>query len=330
MVLLLSADEVRQVLDFPSAIEALERAHVAHARGQVVMPVRLSMAWDERPSEMEAMPAYLGGPAGEDAFGVKLITYVGTNTVRGIPAIHAVIVLFDPDDGRPAAVMDGRYSTAVRTAGASALATRLLARTESRVLAIAGAGVQGRSHLEAILVVRPIEEVRLTDVDGPLAEAMAREVRERHPELRVKVAADVRQAVSDADIIVTATTSASPILQGEWIAPGTHVNAIGSHSPGTRELATDVVTRARIVVDSREATLREAGDFLIPIREGALTAEGVSTELGQVAAGIRPGRSNPEEITLYKSCGIALQDVAMARLVVARARKAGIGRVVDL
>lgn len=330
MVLLLSADEVRQVLDFPSAIKAVERAHVAHARGQVVMPVRLSMAWDERPSEMEAMPAYLGGPAGENAFGVKLITYVGTNTARGIPAIHAVIVLFDPDDGRPVAVMDGRYSTAVRTAGASALATRLLAREDAHVLAIAGAGVQGRSHLEAILVVRPVEEIRLTDVDRSLAEAMAEETRERHPGLRVKVADDVRHAVSGADIIVTATTSPSPIIHGEWLAPGTHINAIGSHSPGARELATDVVTRSRIVVDSRDAALKEAGDFLIPIGEGSLTADQVSTELGQVAAGIRPGRGNPEEITLYKSCGIALQDVAMAQLVIGRAREAGIGQEVNL
>lgn len=330
MVLVLSADDVRRVLDFPSAIAAVTEAHVAHARGQVVMPVRLSMAWDERPSEMEAMPAYLGGPPGQDAFGVKLITYVGTNTARGIPAIHAVIVLFDPDDGRPIAIMDGRYSTAVRTAAASALATKLLAREDASVLAVAGAGVQGRSHLEAILAVRPIEVVRVVDSDRSRAEEMVREVTTAHPSLLVQVDDTVRQAVQGADVIVTATTSLSPILEWAWIAPGTHVNAIGSHSPGVRELATEVVARSRIVVDSREAALKEAGDFLIPIREGAMTADAVGTELGQVAAGLRPGRSGRVEVTLYKSCGIALQDVAMARLVYGRARERGIGHAVEI
>ena len=330
MVLLLSADDVRQVLDFPSAIEAVAEAHMAHARGKVVMPVRLSMAWDERPSEMEAMPAYLGGPPGHDAFGVKLITYVGTNTARGIPAIHAVIVLFDPDDGRPIAIMDGRYSTAVRTAAASALATRLLAREGARVLAIAGAGVQGRTHLEAILAVRPLEAVRVVDSDRSRAEEMVREATAAHPSMSVTVEDSVRQAVQQADVIVTSTTSASPILEWDWIAPGTHVNAIGSHSPGVRELATEVVTRSRIVVDSREAALKEAGDFLIPIREGALTADAVGTELGQVAAGLRPGRKERDEVTLYKSCGIALQDVAVARLVYERARDRGIGHAVEI
>ena len=151
---------------------------------------------------------------------------------------------------------------------------------------------------------------------------MVREVTAAHPSLIVQVDDNVRQAVQGADVIVTATTSSSPILEWAWIAPGTHVNAIGSHSPGVRELATEVVARSRIVVDSREAALKEAGDFLIPIREGAMTADAVGTELGQVAAGLRPGRSGRDEVTLYKSCGIALQDVAMARLVYERARRA--------
>jgi alanine dehydrogenase len=322
LVLVLSAADVRRVLDMPSAIEAVREAHIAHATGQVVMPVRLSMAWDERPSEMEAMPAFLGNVP---AFGVKLITYVGTNASRGLPAISAVIVLFDPDDGHPIAVMDGAVVTATRTAAASALATRLLAREDTRVLAIAGAGVQGRSHLRAMLEARAFESVRVVDDDRARAEAFVREAVAEHPSLDVRVAGSVREAVDGADVIVTATTSPTPILEWDWIAPGTHVNAIGSHSPGVRELAADVVSHARIVVDSRESALKEAGDFLIAIRDGALSAERIDVELGQVAAGLRPGRESRDEVTLYKSCGIALQDVGTAKLVLDRATAAGIG-----
>jgi alanine dehydrogenase len=325
-VLILSAADVRQVLDMSSAIEAVRDAHVAHAMGRVVMPIRLSMAWDDRPSEMEAMPAFLGSAP---AFGVKLITYVGTNTARGLPAISAVIVLFDPDDGHPVAVMDGAVVTATRTAAASALATRLLAREDARTLAIAGAGVQGRTHLRAMLLVRPLDTVRVVDADPGRAQAFVREAKAEQPSLRIAVAASVRQAVDGADVVVTATTSPTPILEWEWIAPGTHVNAIGSHAPGVRELATGVVTNARIVVDSRESALKEAGDFLIPIRDGALTAEQIDTELGAVAAGLAAGRRSPDEVTLYKSCGIALQDVATAKLVLDRARAAGIGQEVS-
>lgn len=327
MVLVLSAEMVRSVLDFPAAISALSDAHVAHARGDVVMPVRLSMAYDDRPSELEAMPAYLGvGPA----FGVKLITYIGTNVARGIPAIHAVIVLFDPDIGRPILIMDGRYSTAVRTAAASALATRLLSRDDSRVLAVIGAGVQGQSHVEGVLHVRPIETVRIHDADPSRARAMAEGIAAAHPSLVVETTASVQEAVAAANIICTCTTSATPILEWDWIAPGSHINAIGAHSPGTRELATDVVTRSQIVVDSRDAALKEAGDFLIPIAEGRFEASRIDTELGQVAAGMRPGRRDQDAVTLYKACGVALQDVAIAQLVMKRAVQQGIGTTVEL
>jgi alanine dehydrogenase len=327
MVLVLSADAVQSMLDFPSAIAALSDAHIAHAQGKVVMPVRLSMAYDDRPSELEAMPAYLGsGPA----FGVKLITYIGTNLARGIPAIHAVIVLFDPDTGRPILLMDGRHSTAVRTAAASALATRLLAREESRVLAVIGAGVQGRSHLEAILHVRPIETVRVYDPEMSRAQAMADEAHRAHASLDVQASTSVREAVEGAAIICTCTTSVTPILEWSWLAPGSHINAIGAHSPHARELSSDVVVRSQIVVDSREAALKEAGDFLIPISEGRLPATRIETELGQVAAGMAPGRQDAKGVTLYKACGIALQDVAMAQLCLERATRLGVGSTVDL
>ncbi len=326
MVLVLSAEMVQGLLDFPSAIEALSDAHAAHARGEVVMPVRLSMAYDDRPSELEAMPAYLGaGPA----FGVKLITYVGTNVARGIPAIHAVIVLFDPDNGRPVLFMDGRHSTAVRTAAASAVATRLLSRPESRVLAVIGAGVQGQSHIEGMLQVRPIEAIRIHDSDAARASALADCVRAAHPGVAVETPLSVADAVVGADIVCTCTSSATPIIEWDWLALGAHINAIGAHSPRARELSSEVVARAQIVVDSRDAALKEAGDFLIPIAEGRLEAHRIDTELGQIAAGIRPGRRDEAVVTLYKACGIALQDVAIAQLVMQRAVARGIGATVE-
>jgi ornithine cyclodeaminase/alanine dehydrogenase-like protein (mu-crystallin family) len=181
-----------------------------------------------------------------------------------------------------------------------------------------------------MLVVRPIDTVRVVDIERGRAQALADEASAAHSSLSVEVRSSVRDAIAGADVIVTATTSPTPILEWDWIAPGSHVNAVGSHSPGVRELATNVVVRSRIVVDSREAALKEAGDFLIPIREGALTPEAIEAELGQVVAGLRPARRDRSEVTLYKSCGIALQDVATARLVYSRALERGIGRTVEL
>jgi ornithine cyclodeaminase/alanine dehydrogenase-like protein (mu-crystallin family) len=322
MTLLLARADVQRVLDIEDAIEALTAAHVAQARGEVVMPVRLTMRYDERPSELEAMPAYVGSLP---ALGVKVIEYVGTNAARGLPAITALIVLFDPDDGRPQAVIEGSYITATRTAAASALATRLLAREDASVLAIAGPGVQGRRHLDAMLAVRPFCEVRIAGRGLGRAEAFVADGRAAYPEVRFSVASSAAQAVAGADVVVTATTSPEPILRWSDLDPGTHINAIGSHSPDTRELATDLVVNARRFVDSRDANLKECGDFLLAIAEGALSPADIGVEIGQVAAGLRPGRTTASEVTLYKSGGIALQDVATAHLVYQRARERGLG-----
>jgi ornithine cyclodeaminase/alanine dehydrogenase-like protein (mu-crystallin family) len=322
MVLLLSQADVRHLLTMEDVIRAVSDAHVALARQEVIMPVRLTMRYDDRPSELEAMPAFIRSMP---ALGMKLIDYVGTNTQRGLPAIHALIVVLDADDGRPLAILEGSHVTATRTAAASAVATSLLAREAGRVLAIVGAGVQAGSHLEAMLHVRPFERILICGRDRARLSRFVDESRARYPGVAIGEAATVREAVADADVIVTATTSPTPVLWWDWLKPGAHINAIGSHSPDTRELATDVVVRARRFVDSREANLKECGDFLIAIAEGALAPEDIDTEIGQVAAGLRPGRTCDEEITLYKSGGIAVQDVATADLVYRLAVARGVG-----
>ncbi len=322
MVLLLSRHDVEHLLGMEDAIAALAAAHAALARGEVVMPVRLTLRYDDRPSELEAMPAYIGSMP---ALGIKLIDYVGTNTTRGIPAIHALIVVLDPDDGKPLAILDGTYATAVRTAAASAVATQYLARDDARALAIVGTGVQANSHMEAMLAIHPFEQVRVAGRTPAKAEAFARQWRAKRPDLRIDACRGVEEAVREADVVVTTTTSPEPILEWRWLAPGSHINAIGSHSPDTRELATEVMQRARIFVDSREAMLKECGDVLIPMAQGELTADVVNDEIGEVVAGLKRGRTNAEEVTLYKSGGIALQDVAIGKLILDRARERGIG-----
>jgi alanine dehydrogenase len=326
MVLLLSRSDVEQLLDMDDTIAAMTAAHSALAKGEVVMPVRLTLRYDDRPSELEAMPAHIGSMP---ALGMKLIDYVGTNTARGMPAIHALIVVLDPDDGKPLAIMDGTYVTAVRTAAASGVATRHLARDDARRLAVVGTGVQANSHIEAMLAVRPFDHVRVAGRTSAKAEAFAATWRAARPGLRIDACSGVEEAVRGADVVVTATSSPEPILEWPWLAPGAHVNAIGSHSPDTRELTTEVVQRARVFVDSREAMLTECGDFLIPIARGELTPTVVDDEIGEVVAGLKPGRRSADEVTLYKSGGIAVQDVATGKLVYDRARERGIGLPFD-
>jgi ornithine cyclodeaminase/alanine dehydrogenase-like protein (mu-crystallin family) len=236
------------------------------------------------------MPAYAG------ALGAKLVTFYPQNV--GIHTHHAVIVLFKAETGEPLAMMDGRLITEMRTAAASAVATQRLARTEASVLAILGSGVQAKSHLAALRLVRSFTDVRVWSPRNAPAFA------QRHGVKAVATAAD---AVRGADVVVVAASSTTPILQGRWLAPGTHVNAIGATRPDWRELDDELVTAARVFVDSREAALRESGDVI--------AARGEVTEIGAVVAGLDPGRRTDQEITLFKSVGVAVEDVAAAALV---------------
>ena len=236
------------------------------------------------------MPAYAG------ALGAKLVTFYPHN--EGIPTHHAVILLFRPETGEPLAMLDGRLITEMRTAAASAVATQLLARSEASVLAILGSGVQALSHLQALALVRPLREVRVWSPRN--AQAFAA----RHG---VKAAASPEEAVRGADLVVVATSSQTPVLYGRWLSPGTHVNAVGATRPDWRELDDDLLTRARVYVDSREAAGQESGDVM--------AARDVVGEIGEVVSGAKPGRRSAAEITLFKSVGVAVEDVAAAALV---------------
>jgi alanine dehydrogenase len=241
------------------------------------------------------MPAYTG-----EALGVKLVAFYPHNT--DVPTHHATILLFKPETGEPLVSMDGRLITEVRTAAVSAVATDQLARSDASVLAIIGSGVQARSHLEALRLVRNFREVRVWS---------PRRAKEFAQEHGVDAAASAEEAVRGADVVVTATTSPTPVLLGEWLSPGVHINAVGAPRPDWRELDDEVLRRSRVYVDSREAAQKESGDVI--------AAGEVLAEIGEVAAGTKPGRRSAEGATLFKSLGLAVEDVATAELVYRKA-----------
>jgi len=291
-IVVLDEPAVAQRLHYPDLIPAIAQALAAlsSGEGRVVQPVRAVLPVAPHHGFFAVMPAYAG------ALGAKLVTFYPQNV--GIHTHHAVIVMFKAETGEPLAVMDGRLITEMRTAAASAVATERLARADTKVLAILGSGVQAKSHLAALRLVRSFKEVRVWSPRNAPAFA------QRHG---VKAAATAADAVRGADVVVVAASSTTPILQGRWLAPGTHVNAIGATRPDWRELDDDLVTTARVFVDSREAALRESGDVIASRSE--------VIEIGAVVAGADPGRRSAEELTLFKSVGVAVEDVTAAALV---------------
>jgi alanine dehydrogenase len=286
----LDEQAVSRLLRMEDLIPAMERALADFSSGKVVQPVRSMLPIAEHGGFLGLMPAYAG------ALGIKLVTFYPDN--RGVPTHHAVIQLFKPDTGEPLITMDGRLITEERTAAVSAVATKLLARPEAAVLALIGSGAQARSHLKALRLVRQFREVRVWSPRR--AAAFARE----HG---IQAATSAQAAVDGADVIVTATTSRTPILHGQWLAPGAHVNAVGAPRPDWRELDDDLLQRARLYVDSREAAFKESGDVR--------AAGAVVAELGEVVTGAKHGRASRDEITVFKSLGLAVEDVVTADLV---------------
>jgi ornithine cyclodeaminase/alanine dehydrogenase-like protein (mu-crystallin family) len=288
---------VRAVLHMKDLIPVMADALAALSSGKVVQPMRVMVPVAEHQGFLGVMPAY--GPA----LGAKLVTFYPHN--QGIHTHHAMILLFRPESGEPLAIMDGRLVTEMRTAAVSAVATRLLARREARALAILGSGVQARSHLAALRLVREFRDVRVWSPRNAVAFA------ER---FGVRAAASAEDAVRGADVVVVATTSTTPVLLGTWLSPGAHVNAVGAPRPTWRELDDDTLRKGRIYVESREAATRESGDVIAAGR--------IFAEIGEVVAGTRPGRISEDEITLFKSVGVAVEDVAAADLVYRKAAPA--------
>jgi len=347
MALLLKESHLRKLLTMRELIPLMARTLAAFSTGGAVQPLRATVPVDRHGAFLGVMPAYLapsapepsgarrgaGTPAdaadAEEALGLKAVAVYPENATRNLPTHLATILLLDPATGALRAVLDGRLITEMRTAAVSAAATDRLARRDARVLAILGAGVQGRSHVEALREVRPPSEVRVWSRTQAGAERFAAEMRERFS-LPVAVASSAERAVRGAGVICTVTGSTTPVVEGAWLASGAHLNCVGAARPDWRELVTDVVRRARLFVDSRAGAVTEAGDVVGPIREGAITERHIVAEIGEVFAGRHPGRETEDEITLFKSLGMAVEDVATARFAYARAQAKGIGEEIRL
>lgn len=317
----LSRSEILSLITMRDAIEAMARAFGQLSAGAAEMPVRGALTTGAGISLF--MPARLGA-TGER--GAKVVSVFGGNRSRGLPSINGVILMLDDETGLPAALMDAGELTAIRTAAAAGLAARLLSRAECRVLAIFGAGVQAPRQIEAIRAVRPIQEVRVVSRGEESARALADSL----DGVEARAVRDSAEAVDGADIIVAVTTSRTPVFDGSGLPAGTHVSGSGSFLPDHQEIGNEVVTRARVVVEDREAVLEEAGDLIIPIRQGLVTPEVIDADLGEIVNGEAPAGSAGRDLTFFKSVGTAVQDVAIGGVVMRRAEEAGVGRVVEL
>jgi len=330
-MLVLSREDIARCLSMHEAVAVVKRAFALLSAGKTVVPPRVHIDVPDRDGVVLVMPGYLPE---QQALTVKTVSIYPRNAGDGFPAVHALVLAVDPRSGAPLAVLEGAGLTALRTGAAAGAATDLLARAAAVRAAIFGAGVQGRTQLEAVCAVRPIREVWVYDVDAEAAQTFAREMEEKIA-AQIRVASSASEAASAADIICTATTSAEPVFEDRDIRPGTHINAMGAFEPDKREVPAETVKRARVVVDSREACMEEAGDLLIPLREGIIDEGHIAVELGEIVSAAAsgraaPGRSSEQEVTLFKSVGVAVQDAAAAAAVLARARKLSVGAQVPL
>jgi ornithine cyclodeaminase/alanine dehydrogenase-like protein (mu-crystallin family) len=316
-MLVLGYDDVSRLLPMNECIEVVEDALAALARGEMYLPLRFVVKPPDAAGLMGLMPAYRGGES--PAFVLKALNVIPDNPrLRGLDAHQGGVLLSDGESGEPLAFLNASAITEIRTAAASAVATRALAREDARELAILGAGVQARSHLEAMRAVRDFERVRIYSRTPEHARALAEEG-------GAAAVGSAEEAVRGAHVVVTATSSPEPVLKHAWLESGTHINAVGACLPHFRELDTQTVAVAAFFTDRRESAENEAGDFVLARDEGAIGPEHIRAELGEVLAGMAPGRGSDDEITVFESLGIAIEDLAAADHVVRRAREEGVG-----
>jgi ornithine cyclodeaminase len=326
---ILSRDEIWRAVSMRDAIRVVKEGFVQFSKGKAAVPLRTSLAVERHSGTTLFMPAYLSRSG---ALGAKIVSVFPKNKKLHLPVIQAMVVLINPKTGEPLAAMDGTYLTALRTGAASGLATDLLSRKDSRVASVIGAGTQGRTQLEAICTLRILEKIWVYDADPAAARAFKKEMKTRGlpiPE-DIRLAKTPAEAVRESDIICTATTSSKPVFSDADLKPGTHINAVGSYKPEMQEIPAETVGRAKIIVDSRAACLAEAGDIIIPLRRGLISEGNIHAEIGEVAAAAVPGRESAGELTLFKSVGLAVQDMAVAHLVYRAAQERGLGTDLDL
>lgn len=325
-LLIVNQTEAEQLLPMSECISAMEDAFTALARGEAEQPLRTIFKPAEVKGVLALMPTFRASPS--PLFGLKAICVFPGNAAIGKDAHQGGVMLFDGETGEPLALVNASAITAIRTAAVSGLATRLLAREDAGDLAIIGAGVQARPHLLAINCVRPLRRVRIVSRNFVSARKFANEMQPQSP-VPIEPIETVEGAVRGADIIVTATTSREPVLNRSWISPGAHINAIGTYSPKAREIDTATMVAASLFVDRRESALNEAGDYLIAASEGAIGPEHIRADLGEVLTGIHSGRTSAEEITIFKSLGLAIEDLAAAAFVYHKARVTNAGTWVE-
>ena len=327
MIRILTASDVRKALPMRETIEAMKNAYAAWSDGRADIPLRTSLAIPPREGTSLFMPAYVR-EKDEDALAVKVVSVFPQNPKRGIPLIQAAVLLLDAETGAPAAFLEGSALTAIRTGAAAGAATDILARRESRVAAVIGAGVQGRTQLEAVCAVRSVERAYIYDADPARAETFVREMAGiRGIPRDLRAATSVDEALDEADILCTATTSSTPVYDAAALPDGLHINGIGSYTLDMIENPPELMTRAAVFVDARPAAIAEAGEIVAAIRAGFLENSEIA-ELGEVVLGRVPGRVSDSQITFFKSVGIAAQDALAARLALKNAETMNLGKII--
>ncbi|USG99155.1 hypothetical protein K1720_06285 [Thermococcus argininiproducens] len=325
-MLLLSRNDLKKVLSMREAIDAVEKAFLEFYHERADVPLRTIIEIEKHNGFLLYMPSYLKE---SEALAIKVVSLYAQNPKKGLPSVLATILLNDPETGKPLALMEGTYITAMRTGAASGVATKYLARKDAKTVGIIGAGVQARTQLWAICEVREIEEALVYDLNENRAKAFAEEMSNKLG-IEILTASNPKEVAKNVDILIVATTATRPVINGEWIQNGTHINSIGWMGKDARELDSGTVKRSKLVVDSREGVLSESGDILIPIQEGIIDETHVYAELGELVAGVKAGREHEEEITLFKSVGLAIEDAITAKLAYEKALKLGVGTEVTL
>ena len=327
MVLVLSKNDLKRVLTMSETIIAVEEAFRELASGTAVMPTRVSLSMSDKAGWMGAMPAYLSCAG---ALTTKIVTSYDHNPSRhGLPTVMALVLLNDPETGKPEAVLEGTFITAMRTGAASGVATKYLARRDAYVVGIFGAGAQARTQLEAIKEVRNVKSAIICDIASERSKRFAEEMSSRLG-IDVRAEGSPQGVVEKSDIIVTASTSKTPVFNGDQVKAGTHINAIGSFTPDRRELDDSAIRRSKIVVDLLQAALEEAGDVIIPLTSGVIRRDHIYAELGEIVSGSKLGRETEREITVFKSVGLGIQDAAAANLAYRKALESRVGTTIEL
>lgn len=329
-MLILNAADVRQALPMPLAIDAMKQAFAAFSDGKALAPPRIQLPIARHSGLSLVMPSFVdAATTAEQALAVKIVSLFGGNLERGLARIQAAVVVLEPDTGRPIALLDGAMLTAIRTAAASGAATDLLARPDSRTVALFGAGVQAITHLFAMCAVRPIEKIFICGRTPSRVAALIAEFAGRPAIPAELIAADSpQQALEDADIVCCTTTSMTPIFDDADLKPGVHLNGVGSFTPQAREVPPETVRRALVVVDSRNAAWDEAGDLIQPLQAGLIGREHIHAELGELVLGLQSGRTDDQQVTFFKSVGLAVQDAVAARVALENAARMQLGQEV--